>query len=218
MAGRIVSPVARLSRGVVALAVLAIACGTATSPNPRVPTENSVASAAQTAAPTPAPVPTTSPLASPILSTAKPLGIGDPCLVGRWTVVNLVMTDSVSFPGITMTFTGETGSVMTLTADGTETFDLTSSTPLIGSGGGHTISWQGQGVQHFGFHGEAGKWSESGPPQPATATQVMVDGQRQADFSNLGPPVAGSYTCTGSELTMVVTAQVSQTARFKKAP
>src|SRR5919201_603874 len=178
--------------GVVALAMLVVACGG----NPKSPATaqgaNQTAAAPSVAAATTAAVPTVSqvtPTVNPAPQSVKPLGIGDPCLVGHWTVTNLVMIDTVSFPGITMTFTGEIGSVMILTADGSETFDLTGSTPLSGSGGGHTISWQGQGVQHFGFHGEDGKWSESGPPQPATATQVFVDGVRQPDFSNLGPPV-----------------------------
>ena len=106
------------------------------------------------------------------------------------------MTDTLTLPGVALTFTGQVGTVMTLAAEGTEVYDLTNSTKLVGVGGGHTLSWQGQGVQRFEFHGEAGRWWESGPGQPATATHVMIDGVTQPDFSNVAPPVSGTYTCS----------------------
>src|SRR5207249_5967245 len=109
------------------------------------------------------------------------LAIGDSCLVGRWTLMSLLMTDTASVPGVTLTFTGQLGTVMTLGAEGTEVYDLTNSTRLVGVGNGHTISWQGQGVQRFQFRGEGGQWWESGPGQLATATNVVLDGVTQPE-------------------------------------
>ena len=93
--------------------------------------------------------------------------------------------------------------------------------PIVGariqiSGGGHTFSWQGEGVQRFQFHGEGGEWWESGPGQTATATHVVVDGVAQPDFSNVGPPIAGSYTCSGSNLRMTAVDPVDLTEIFRK--
>lgn len=126
------------------------------------------------------------------------------------------MTDTASVPGVTLTFTGQAGTVMTLGADGTEVYDLTNSSKLVGVGGGHSLSWQGQGVQRFQIHGEGGQWSESGPGQLATATQVVVDGVAQPDFTSVGPPTAGSYTCSATELKMTAVDPVAVTQVFRK--
>jgi len=79
------------------------------------------------------------------------------------------------------------------------------------------MSWLGRGVQRFAFQGQGGQWTESGPSQIATATNVVVDGASQPDFTSEAPPFAGSYTCAGSNLTMSVDLpSYSQTATFKK--
>ena len=161
--------------------------------------------------PTPSPIRTATPAPTP-----SPLAIGDSCLVGRWTLLSLVMTDTASIPGVTLTFTGQVGTVMTLGAEGTEVYDLTNSSPLVGSGGGHSLSWQGQGVQRFQFHGEGGQWRESGPGQTATATHVVIDGVAQPDFTNVGPAIAGSYTCSASDLRMTAADPVAVTQVFKR--
>ena len=204
------------------VAVIAVACGSSaeTTANP-----SATVAALATLSPTPSPTqvaatPTASASAR-ATATANPAsvlpGIGDPCLVGRWTLTNLVISDSISFPGITMSMTGQLGTVMTLGADGTEIFDLTNSTRLSGAGGGHTMSWLGRGVQRFEFYGQGGQWTESGPPQIATATNVIVDGVSQPDFTSEAPPFSGSYTCAGSNLTIAVDLpSYSQTATFKK--
>jgi hypothetical protein len=204
------------------VAVIAVACGSsaATTANPS-PTLAALA----TLSPTPSPTqvvatlvanPSAKPTAAAATASALP-AIGDPCLVGRWTLTNLVISDSISFPGITMSMTGQLGTVMTLGADGTEIFDLTNSAQLSGAGGGHTMSWLGRGVQRFAFYGQGGQWSESGPAQIATATNVIVDGVSQPDFTSEAPPFSGSYTCAGSNLTIAVDLpSYSQTATFKK--
>jgi len=193
------------------------ACGGAATPNPVGGADLATprAIAIQTIAANPTPTPTPIKTATPV-RTPNPLAIGDSCLVGKWTLTSLVMTDTASVPGATLTFTGQVGTVMTLGAEGTEVYDLTNSTPLVGSGGGHTFSWQGQGVQRFQFHGEGGEWWESGPGQTATATHVVVDGVAQPDFSNVGPPIAGSYTCSGSSLRMTAVDPVDLTEIFRK--
>src|SRR6266513_2106792 len=195
------------------------ACGGAATPAPVGRADSALPSAItpQTASPTPIPTPSPSPTrtATPA-PTASPLAIGDSCLVGRWTLMSLLMTDTASVAGITLTFTGQLGTVMTLAAEGTEVYDLTNSTRLVGVGNGHSISWQGQGVQRFQFHGEGGDWWESGPGQIATATQVIFDGAAQPDFSSVGPPMAGSYTCAGSELRMTAADPVAVTQVFRK--
>jgi hypothetical protein len=113
--------------------------------------------------------------------------------------------------------TGQVGTVMTLAAEGTEIFDLTNSTPISGAGGGHTLSWLGRGVQRFAFRGQNGEWAESGAPQTATGTHLVIDGVSQPDFTSTAPPFSGSYACSGSELTMaLVLSNYSQTATFKK--
>ena len=126
------------------------------------------------------------------------------------------MTDTASVPGVTLTFTGQVGTVLTLGADGTEVYDLTDSTPLVGVGGGHSLSWQGQGVQRFQFHGDGGQWWESGPGQTATATRVVVDGVAKPDFTSVGAPTAGSYTCTATDLKMTTLDPVQVTQIFRK--
>jgi len=132
-------------------------------------------------------------------------------------MTNVLISDSVSFPGITMSMTGMVGTVMTLGAEGTEVFDLTNSTRLSGTGGGHSVSWLGRGVQRFGFQGQGGQWTESGPSQISTGTSVLVDGVSQPDFTSEAPPFFGSYTCAGSNLTMAIDLpNYSQTATFKK--
>ena len=204
------------------LVVLAIACGSApaTTANP-LATLAAPATQPLSLAPSPTQfVATASPTARAVATAnvaVDPLAIGDPCLIGRWTLINLAISDSVSFPGITMSMTGQLGTVMTLGADATEIFDLTNSTRMTGVGGGHTMSWLGRGVQRFGFQGQGGQWTESGPSQIATATNVVVDGVGQPDFNSEAPPFAGSYTCAGSNLTMAIDLpNYSQTATFKK--
>jgi hypothetical protein len=206
----------------VLLAVLAVACGSSPA-TPANATGTLTALATQPVSPTPSPtqfVATASPTPGAIATAVvavDPLAIADPCLVGRWMLTSLAVNDSISFPGFTMSMTGQVGTVMTLGADGTEIFDLTNSTRLNGVGGGHTMSWLGRGVQRFGFQGRGGQWTESGPPQIATAANVVVDGVSQPDFNSEAPPFSGSYTCAGSNLTMAIDLpSYSQTATFKK--
>ena len=205
------------------LAFLAVACG-ASPATPATPKAILVELAtAEPRLPTPSPTQAVvaaipSPTAKAIATTASELlAIGDPCLIGRWIMTNLLISDSTSFPGITMSMTGQVGTVMTLGAEGTEVFDLTNSTRLSGTGGGHSVSWLGRGVQRFGFQGQDGQWTESGPSQIATGTNVLVDGASQPDFTSEAPPFSGSYTCAGSNLTMAIDfPNYSQTATFKK--
>jgi hypothetical protein len=96
------------------LVVLAIACGSAPATN-----ANRTATLAALATQPPSPTqfvatPTASPTARAVATAVvavDPLAIGDPCLVGRWTLTNLMISDSVSFRGITMSMTGELGTV-----------------------------------------------------------------------------------------------------------
>ena len=202
------------------IVALAVACGSPPATTAK-PIATLAALATQALSPTASPTqfvatPTARAVATAVVAV-DPLAIGDPCLVGRWILTNLVIADSISFPGMTMSMTGQLGTVMTLGADATEVFDLTNSTRITGVGGGHTMSWLGRGVQRFGFQGQGGQWTESGPPQIATATNVVVDGVSQPDFNSEAPPFAGSYTCAGSNLTMAVDLpNYSQTATFKK--
>ncbi len=205
------------------LAVVVVACGsspaTPASPKAALPALATAEPRLPTPPPTQAVVTATpSPTAKAIATTAaEPLTIGDPCLIGRWIMTNVLISDSVSFPGITMSMTGMVGTVMTLGAEGTEVFDLTNSTRLSGTGGGHSVSWLGRGVQRFGFQGQGGQWTESGPSQISTGTSVLVDGVSQPDFTSEAPPFFGSYTCAGSNLTMAIDLpNYSQTATFKK--
>jgi len=209
---------------VLLVVVLAVACGSSPATTASPAATLAARASAEPLSPVPSPTQvavtaTASPTARAIVtpSAAAELAIGDPCLVGRWTLTNLVILDSTVFPGVTMTMTGQLGTVMTLGADGTEIFDLTNSTKVTGAVGGHTMSWLGRGVQRFAFQGRGGQWTESGPPQIATGTNVVVDGVSQPDFTSEAPPFSGSYTCSGSNLTMaVVLARYSQTATFKK--
>ncbi|TMF80004.1 MAG: hypothetical protein E6I18_06585 [Chloroflexi bacterium] len=199
---------------VAAVAAVAIlggltACGGATATPLRTEPSRPSAIANQTIPATPTRTATPAP-------TATPLAIGDACLVGRWTLTSLVMTDTASLPGVVLTFKGQVGTLLTLGADGTEVYDLTNSTQLVGSGGGHTVSWQGQGVQRFYFHGEGGQWFESGPGQAATATHVVVDGAARPDFTNVAPPISGTYACSASDLKMTAVDPVAVTQLFKK--
>ena len=210
----------RILRAVAGAAILGMltACGGAATPPAPVGRADSALPSAitpQTANPTPTPSPSPIRTATPA-PTVNALAIGDSCLVGRWTLMSLLMTDTASVPGVTLTFTGQLGTVMTLGAEGTEVYDLTNSTRLVGVGNGHTISWQGQGVQRFQFRGEGGQWWESGPGQLATATNVVLDGVAQPDFSSVGPPTAGFYTCSTSELRMTAVDPVQVTQVFKK--
>ena len=203
---------------VAGLSVLIGACASATARATAVPTESPTTTPSPTATATATPRPTPTATVSPS-PTASPPAIGDLCLVGRWTLTSLVITDTTTVPGATLTIAGEVGAVLTLGVDGTEIFDLTNSTPLSGSGGGHTISWLGRGVQRFLFYGERGSWAESGPPQTTVATNLVVDGARRPDLTSVKEPAYGSYTCSGSNLTMkVVTVNppYAQTAVFKK--
>ena len=54
------------------------------------------------------------------------------------------------------------------------------------------------------------------PTPLKTATHVVVDGVAQPDFSNVGPPIAGSYTCSGSNLRMTAVDPVDLTEIFRK--
>jgi hypothetical protein len=202
-----------LVAAVAAIAILGglAACGGATATPTRAEPSRSGAVANQTIPATPAPARTATPAPTP-----SPLAIGDACLVGRWTLTSLVMTDTASLPGVVLTFTGQVGTMLTLGADGTEVYDLTNSTQLVGSGGGHTVSWQGQGVQRFYFHGEGGQWFESGPGQAATATHVVVDGAARPDFTNVAPPVSGTYTCSASNLKMTAVDPVAVSQSFRR--
>src|SRR5438094_10536686 len=193
------------------------ACGGGAAPNPVGGADlgSPRAITIQTIAPSPTPSPTPLKTATPV-PTASPVAIGDSCLIGKWPLTRPVMKDTAAVPGTTLTFTGQVGTVMTLGAEGTEVYDLTGSTPLVGSGGGHTFSWQGEGVQRFQVHVEAGEWWESGPGQTATATHVVVDGVAQPDCWNRGPPTACSYTCSGSTLRVTAVSPGDLTEIFRK--
>src|SRR5207245_8426770 len=115
------------------------ACGGAATPAPVGRADSALPSAItpQTANPTPSPTPSPSPVRTPTPApTVNAIAIGDSCLVGRWTLMSLLMTDTASVAGATLTFTGQLAPLMTLGADGTEVYDLANPPPLVGGGKG----------------------------------------------------------------------------------
>src|SRR5207245_10818475 len=133
------------------------ACGGAAAPAPVGRADSALPSAMtpQTANPTPSPTPSPSPVRTPTPApTVNALAIGDSCLVGRWTLMSLLMTDTASVPGVTLTFTGQLGTVMTVGVEGTEVEDLTNPTGLGRAGNGHAISGRGKGVHRDECRGE----------------------------------------------------------------
>ena len=97
------------------------ACGGGAAPNPVGGADlgSPRAITIQTIAPSPTPSPTPLKTATPV-PTASPVAIGDSCLIGKWTLTSLVMKDTASVPGTTLTFTGQVGHTYQFLALGTD--------------------------------------------------------------------------------------------------
>src|SRR5438477_12896774 len=100
----------RAVAGAAILGMLTACGGAATPPAPVGRADSALPSAItpQTANPTPTPSPSPIRTATPA-PTVNALAIGDSCLVGRWRLMILRMTDSASVPGVGLALTGQLG-------------------------------------------------------------------------------------------------------------
>lgn len=150
--------------------------------------------------------------------TSTAPAIGDPCVVGRWVMTASNVVDT-STPGVTVTYSGGEGFLVTLTAAGTEIDDYSNAAPASSkSSDGHTSSFITRGTEQFKFHASAGHWVESEASGQLTSTNYVVDGIPKPDFTSSAQVGSGTYSCSSSALTMVQTQSgLVATNIFKKA-
>ena len=108
--------------------------------------------------------------------------------------------------------------MFTLTAAGNETDDPSSAAPYSGSGGGHTLSFVLRGTEQFTFHAMAGQWVDSGGSGQFTFTNYVLDGVHEPNSTAPPDPAPGSgtYSCSGSTLTLVETTPYPSTSNYTK--
>jgi hypothetical protein len=194
-------PTRFLRCGIVSVSLFATACGSGSSPTPSTARPTSTVAPSATATP-----------------TATLLAIGDPCVVGRWTGTTRSYVDTSTVPGATITISGAAGFVFTLTAAGNETDDPSNAAPYSGSGGGHTLSFVLRGTEQFTFHAMAGQWVDSGGSGQFTFTNYVLDGVHEPNSTAPPDPAPGSgtYSCSGSTLTLVETTPYPSTSNYTK--
>ncbi len=147
--------------------------------------------------------------------TVSSPGIGDQCLVGSWTQTGFQGAFDGLVSGVTMSVKGGVGVTLTYTAGGAETDDYSSSAPFTASGGGHTAQFTLRGVDHFTIQAKDNRWTQLGPDQ-SLAISIVIDGGPQVHDTDTFPGGHGTYTCSGSDLTVVAESPVATTQTLKR--
>lgn len=133
---------------------------------------------------------------TPITTPATQSPIVDRCLVGTWRATVTYAYDSSGRQG---SLSGGAGTLLTIDADGTETYDYSLSQPVQGVVEGHHIVYvlRGYGTVHVMARG--GRIVESDADHSHVGAAVSIDGA--APFS--APPEwtsASTYACSSAVL------------------
>ncbi|HEV2474967.1 MAG TPA: FGLLP motif-containing membrane protein [Candidatus Dormibacteraeota bacterium] len=93
--------------------------------------------------------------------TPTPPLIGDRCLVGRWVETRQSAPGNWTVGNQVVPVAGLAGLVITFTADGTETDDLSGAQPLVGDYQGHQVKFVERGVVRFQVYGDGSLLSQA---------------------------------------------------------
>jgi hypothetical protein len=149
--------------------------------------------------------------------SASAPAIGDQCLVGSWTATSYqaIFPAGAIVLDVAMSVSGGEGLMVTYSADGTEIDDYSHGAPLKASGGSHTAQFELRGLAHFKMRAKDNSWTQSGPDQ-SLAENIVIDSGPEVQDTNTFPGGHGTYTCSGSDLTMVARSPVASTQTLKK--
>ncbi len=134
--------------------------------------------------------------------TFEPLGasvIGDSCLVGRWLELGQSAPGNWTWNGEVIAVSGLAGQVITYSANGTETYDLAGSQPLIGDYHGHQIEILIRGTVSLTARADGSHIVESDVTGNPTVT-FYYDGVVQPGGTVSFPPGTKTYRCDATTL------------------
>jgi hypothetical protein len=136
-----------------------------------------------------------------------PPAIGDRCLVGRWVEKQQFAPGNWAWNGEVIAVNGLHGMVVTFTADGIETDDLSTAEPLIGDYHGHQVKIVERGKIQFQVHADGNQLAQSAPVG-AVPVLYYYDGQPMQGGAAYLP---GSYTyrCSATTLHRETPARIS---------
>ena len=130
--------------------------------------------------------------------TPTPPLIGDPCLVGRWVETRQTAPGNWSWNGEIVAVSGLRGMVVTFTADGTETDDLSAAEPLVADYHGHQLLIVERGKAQFHVSAAGNQLVQSGLTD-AVGVSYYYDGQ-PIQGGAAYPPGLYTYSCGATTL------------------
>ena len=134
--------------------------------------------------------------------TLEPMGapvIGDSCLVGRWVEVGESAPGNWTWNGEVIAVSGLAGQVVTYAADGTATYDLSGSQPLIGDSHGHQVEIVIRGSVSLTVRADGGNIVESNIRGSPTVA-FYYDGVVQPGGTVSFQPGTRTYSCDAGNL------------------
>jgi hypothetical protein len=138
----------------------------------------------------------------------KPKSSAHPCLVGNWVVTSLTLSTTG------LTFTGGVGTTVDIMSNGNALGNFTPGTPLTGTEG--SAKFNGTITDHYGFSPRT--TAHSGNFSSVTSVTdngtITVGGLTRPVSAS---PEQGSYSCTGKDLSLVLTSG-GNTLTYKLKP
>src|SRR5690348_4574077 len=128
-----------------------------------------------------------------------PPAIGDRCLVGRWVETKQSAPGNWIVANQVVPVTGLAGMVVTFTADGTETDDLSRAQPLVGDYQGHQVKFVERGLVRFDVHGDGSLLSQTAAGGSATVSFYYDNVYQPSGFITYLPGTY-SYRCGSTTL------------------
>ena len=130
---------------------------------------------------------------------ASPPPIGDTCLIGRWVETRQSAPGNWTVSDQVVAVTGLAGLVITFTADGMETDDLSGTQPLVGDYQGHQVKFLERGLVRFHVHADGSTLSQAAAGGSASV-KFYYDGVYQPSGFITYSPGTYSYSCTSRAL------------------
>src|SRR5690348_14464128 len=128
-----------------------------------------------------------------------PPAIGDRCLIGRWVETKQSAPGNWTVANQVVPVSGLADMVVTFTADGTETDDLSRTQPLVGDYQGHQVKFVERGVVRFAVHADGSLLSQTAAGGNATV-RFYYDGVYQPSGFITYLPGTYSYRCGSTTL------------------
>lgn len=148
-------------------------------------------------------------------SSSATAAVGDPCLVGSWTMVDEKNSSGYTFANAPVAVEGLRGTRLTISSAGDEREDFTDSAPLVGMlTDGRALAITIRGSFDFRIVARGGTYTETGT-ETALPTTASVAGIPITDYHSDYTPGAGTYSCSSTSLTMTTNDAV-QTATWSK--